>query len=114
MGPTQKATPRAALPPFGRIVGLADIVAVNGQPVKGLVFEWGAGIGASPTPPPGQAIADIPTLGTRYFTFQILQSDGTPIGTIMTLGLSVGGSVPPPPGAPLAQTSQNMAIVGGT
>jgi len=99
---------------FDRIVGLADIVAVNGKPAKGLVFTWEAGIGASPTPQPGGAIADVTALGMRYITFQILQPDSTPVGTIMTVGLSVNNSVPTPPGAPLAQTSQNMAIVGGT
>jgi len=50
----------------------------------------------------------------RHFIFQILQSDSTPVGRIMTVGLSVPGTVPLPPGAPLVQTSRNMAIVGGT
>jgi len=104
----------AVLRSFDRIVGLADIVAVNGKPAKGLVLDLEAGVGASPTPQPGSAIADVTALGTRYITFQILQSDSTPVGTIMTVGLSVSGAVPPPPGAPQAQTSQNMAIVGGT
>ena len=113
------ATPgvtHSAGPPFGRIVGLADIIAVNDQPAKGLVFEWEVGVGASPTPTPGQAIADTRTLAMRYQTFQVLQNDDTPVGTIMSLGLSQpgGATVPPPPGAPLAQTSQQYAIAGGT
>jgi uncharacterized protein (TIGR03437 family) len=99
---------------FDRIVGMADIVAVNGKPAKGLVLYWEVGIGASPTPQPGSPIADVTALTMRYITFQILQSNSTPVGTIMTVGLEVPGTTPPPPGAPLAQTSQNMAIVGGT
>lgn len=107
--------PASPTPPFGRIVGFADIVAVNGKAAKGLVSQWEVVFVASPTPNPGAAIADVPTLGTRLFTFQILQSDGTRVGTIMTMGMSQNGSVlGPPPGAPLAQTGQELAIVGGT
>lgn len=113
VGTSPNITP-AAPPHFARIVGFADIVAVNGKPAKGLAFDWEVGVGASPAPNPGEPIADVTTLGMRLFTFQILQSDSTPVGTIMTMGLSVGGTIPAPPGAPLAQTSQNMAIVGGT
>src|SRR5579862_8498611 len=46
----------------------------------------------------------------RYETYEILQSDGTAVGTIMTQGLNVGGPSPPGPAA----GSFNFAIVGGT
>ena len=114
VGTNPNATPITALPPFGRVVGFADIVAVNGKSAKGLVCQWEVGFGASPTPTPGAAIADVATLAMRLFTFEILQIDGTRVGTIMTMGLEKTGSVGPPPGAPLAQTSQELAIVGGT
>ena len=68
----------------------------------------------NPTPNPGDpgaAIADTSRLAIREQTFEILKSDGTPVGTIMAFGLT-GGT--PPPGAPLAQTAANLAIVGGT
>jgi hypothetical protein len=65
----------------------------------------------SPTPTPGQAVADIARGGPNYFKFEILKSDGTPIGTIITSGLA-GGSAPP--GAPLSVTQGNDAIIGGT
>ena len=113
IGTNPNPTPIVALPPFGRIVAFADIVAVNGQPAKGLVFFWEVGVGASPTATPGTAIADVSTPAMRYQTFQILQPDNTPVGTIMCLGLvTLGGAAPP--GAPRVQTSQNYAIVGGT
>lgn len=47
------------------------------------------------------AIADITRVSDRNQIFEILKSDGTPVGTIVCLGMG-GGSVP------------NFAIVGGT
>src|SRR5262249_24628830 len=43
--------------------------------------------------------------------WEILQVDGTPIGTLAASGLTRGS---PPPGAPLAQTGDNLLITGGT
>src|SRR5262249_42820943 len=43
--------------------------------------------------------------------FDILQADGTPLGTIMASGLTRGT---PPPGAPSVQTSDTLTIMGGT
>jgi uncharacterized protein (TIGR03437 family) len=44
------------------------------------------------------------------FTFEILKSDFTPIGTIVAYGFS-GGS--PSPGVPLSITTSSFAIIGG-
>jgi uncharacterized protein (TIGR03437 family) len=94
-------------------VVIADIVAVNGQPVKGVFFRERRTISLTPTPSPGQAIADVARTFSGFETvFEILQQDGTPIGSIFLSGF--GGGSPPPPGAPLAQTLSNLAIVGGT
>jgi hypothetical protein len=90
---------------------LADIVAVNGQPAKGLYAGRTRVIGATPTPNPGQAIADIARTAIREQILEILQPDGTPIGTIVGLGFS-GGAVPP--GSPSGPGGGNWAIVGGT
>ena len=92
------------------IVALGDIVAVNGQPAKGTFISRGVGVCVSPTPVPAQAIADTTRNTIRFETYEILQSDGTPVGTIMTNGLNAGG--PSPPGPPAG--SHNFAIVGGT
>ncbi len=112
IGTNPGVTPVGGLPAFSRLSGLADIVAVNGQRVKGVLANWETLLGASPALNPGRPITDIRMDGMRAQNFQILRSDGTVVGTIMTLGLSQGGN--PPPGAPLAQTGQNYAIVGGT
>src|SRR5579859_1767825 len=55
-------------PTFGSGTGVADIVAVNGQPVKGLLMarEFIAHIKVNPNP--GQAIADI--TGEGYVEYQ--------------------------------------------
>ena len=89
---------------------LGDIVAVNGQPAKGLFAARDRFIAAYPAPVPGQAIADVRRNAIREFTFEILQPDGTAIGSIMGMGFNVGD---PPPGQPSTEQA-NWAIAGGT
>jgi hypothetical protein len=102
-----------AVPPknFFFRMNIGDIVAVNGQPAKGTMTRNNRTIDASPVPNPGQAIADTVRNSVIADTFEILKTDGTPIGTIVSYGLSAGT---PPPGAPLSITQGNFAIVGGT
>ena len=90
---------------------LGDIVAVNGQPAKGLYVGRTRGIQATPTPVPGNAIADVTRTSFREYVFEILKFDGTPVGTLLGSGFAGG---PPPPGAPLASQGSNYAITGGT
>ena len=96
---------------FQRFVFMGDIASVNGQPAKGIWTATAVNILASPTPPAKQAIAD----GTRQniieMYFDLMQADGTPIGTIAVTGLTRGL---PAPGAPLVQTGDSMVVVGGT
>ena len=89
---------------------LGDIVAVNGQPAKGLFAARDRFILANIAPVPGQAIADVRRNAIREFTYEILQPDGTPIGSIMGMGLNVGS---PPPGQPSTEMA-NWVIAGGT
>jgi hypothetical protein len=93
-----------------RVVGLGDIVAVNGQPTKGTYAASGATLCISPTPVRGQPIADTMVGPMVIETYEFLASDGTPIGTIMSNGLRVAR--PSPPG--LQGGNLNTAIVGGT
>jgi uncharacterized protein (TIGR03437 family) len=106
-------TPSAGVGAFSVNVVFGDIVAVNGQPVKGEYVGRPVGITLSPTPRPGQAIADKTHASLRSHTFEILKIDGTPIGTIMSSGLDGG---PAPPGAPSnpVATRGDYAIFGGT
>lgn len=89
---------------------LGDIVAVNGQPAKGLFAARDRFIFANMAPVPGQAIADVRRNAIREFTYEILQPDGTAIGSIMGMGFNAGQ---PPPGQPSTEMA-NWAITGGT
>ena len=102
-----------AVPPrnFFLRVDIGDIVAVNGQPAKGIFTRNVRFLGLTTAPNPGQAIADTVRNAVNGDTFEIMKSDGTPIGTIVSYGMT-GGS--PPPGAPLSVTRDNVAITGGT
>src|ERR1700749_647232 len=92
---------------------IADIVAVNGQPAKGTYVGRSNSVILTPNPtgsPNAEAIADVTRAALRQHVFEILQPDGTSIGTVMSVGFSGG---PPPPGAPSTERA-NWAIVGGT
>jgi uncharacterized protein (TIGR03437 family) len=103
----------AAVPPrnFAWTMYIGDIVAVNGQPAKGTVTRNLRQIFLNTAPSPGQAIADVVRNAVTADTFEILKSDGTPIGTIVAYGLTVGS---PPLGGPLSITQGTFAITGGT
>jgi uncharacterized protein (TIGR03437 family) len=96
---------------FGFFVFIGDIVAVNGKAVKGLWTARGTTLFFDPNGVPGHSIADVTRGNIIDMYWEILQSDGTPIGTIAASGLTRGI---PPPGAPLAQTGDNLSITGGT
>src|SRR5215831_5921441 len=112
-GSNPNVTPWAGARAFDVVTILADIVAVNGKPAKGLYAGRTRVIATTPTgvPGTGKAIADVKRTAMREHIFEILQPDGTAIGTIMSFGFS-GGNVPP--GAPSGPTGGNWAIVGGT
>jgi hypothetical protein len=112
-GTNPNVTPSAGARVFSVEVAFGDIVAVNGQPAKGVYVGRPVGIILTTTPKPGQAIADRTHASLRSHTFEILAVDGTPIGTIMSSGLD-GGL--PPAGAPSnpVATRGDYTIVGGT
>ncbi|HTS30183.1 MAG TPA: hypothetical protein VMH81_30135 [Bryobacteraceae bacterium] len=96
---------------FNGQIGIADIQAVNGQPVMGVFTRVGPTIGLVTLPNPGHAIADVVRNAALDLAFEILKSDGTPIGTIMASGFAGGA---PPPGSPSQATVHNFAVTGGT
>ncbi|HXS95334.1 MAG TPA: hypothetical protein VN736_12070 [Candidatus Limnocylindrales bacterium] len=95
---------------FGQIA-IADIQAVNGQPAMGVHTRVGMDISLLPAPPPGSAIADVVRNAVLDIAFEILKSDGTPIGTIVATGFNGGAA---PPGSPSKVTLANFVIAGGT
>src|SRR5438128_1717799 len=92
---SKRATdPNATTPVLGRnfapSVLIGDIVAVNGQPAKGTFVYRTLTLNLRAAPTAGQAIADIVRNNVNNQAFEILKSDGTPIGNVMTSGLGVG------------------------
>ena len=104
-------TPAALPKNFTLQTGIADIVAVNGEPVKGTMVRNLRNMNLAAVQTPGQAIGDAPRGAIVTDYFEILKADGSTVGTIIVSGLVPG---PPPPGAPLAVTQGNFAVVGGT
>jgi uncharacterized protein (TIGR03437 family) len=105
--PTPASIPRNFTVQFG----IADIVAVNGQPVKGTMVRNLRNMNLSTAPSPGQAMGDAPRGAAVTDYYEILKTDGSTIGTIIVSGLAPG---PAAPGAPLAVNQGNFAVVGGT
>jgi uncharacterized protein (TIGR03437 family) len=106
--------------PFGLLIVLGDIVAVNGRPVKGVWAVRATDLFLTPTvgvqppnqPPQGrQAIADVQRGHIQDMIWDILDLDSNPIGTITASGFSRG---PRPPGAPADVTLDALTITGGT
>jgi uncharacterized protein (TIGR03437 family) len=96
---------------FSFFVFIGDIVAVNGKPAKGLWTARGTTFGFDPNAVPGRSTADVTRGNIIDMYWEILQSGGTPVGTLAASGLTRGT---PPPGAPLTQTGDNLYITGGT
>ena len=84
-------------------IGIADIQAVNGEPVMGVHTRVGPNVLLVTSPTPGHAIADVVRNSALQIAFEILKSDGTPIGTIMASGFAGGAS---PPGSPSNVTAE--------
>ena len=98
-------------PSFAKYVLLGDIVAVNGRPAKGIFLTRQMTINLTPNPSPGQAIADAVRQNVLDRIVEILLPDGTPIGSISTVGFNLGE---PPPGAPAGSMAGSFIITGGT
>src|SRR5260370_4354553 len=87
------------------------MVAVNGQPAKGIMTRNAGSVVLTTAATPGQSIADAVRNAVTQMTFEIHKNDGTEIGTIVSNGFSGG---PTSPGAALSVTGSNFAISGGS
>ncbi len=104
-------SPRRAVN-FGTLLLIADIVAVNGRPARGMHLCRGQRVNMSPTPTPGQAIGDVIGILTYLDCVEtILWPDGTLIGSITFRGLE---GTAPSPGAPLEQPRGSLVVTGGS
>jgi hypothetical protein len=105
--PIQPPTPLG----FRTAVSIGDIVSINGIPAKGVYVSRLWTLNLTPAPARGQAMADVTRAAAYDATIEILQENGTPVGTIMAAGFSGGAAAP---GSPAAFTGWNSAITGGT
>ena len=96
---------------FQTYVLMGDIVAINGLPARGTVSHTARWTNLSPSPKPGESIADMIRGGLGQWSFEILSSEREPIGTIFLSGMHGGV---PTPGSPLQVTQGNNTITGGT
>jgi hypothetical protein len=99
-------------PAFANYTFIADIVAVNGKPAKGVYLGQGLGINFATNPNPRQAIADVSGTPFARAVWVILQDDGTPVGSIYVTNLQLNRSLVP--GAPTDWLAGNSAVIGGT
>jgi len=96
---------------FRENLSLADIVAVNGKPVKGVWSMSYRTVNGATTWSPGRPLVDFAGGCPALMTWILLHRDGALIGTVTAVG-NVGGV--PAPGAPSSATSNMLAVVGGT
>jgi hypothetical protein len=99
---------------FGPYLTIADVVSINGKPANGVHVTRGNDIRLSSNrtnPPNGRAISDVNRGSIDHGIIELLQSDGTAVGTLMLQGFWAG---PAPPGVPASWGTSNYAIVGGT
>jgi hypothetical protein len=94
---------------FMQVVVIADIISVNGKPARGSLIFATRLIQVLPNPSPGQAIGGLGRFSVGDLHVEILQSDGTRIGAIMSSGFGGG---PAPPGWPSGVS--NFAVMGGS
>lgn len=108
---TVPGTTTANTTPWVQWVILGDIVAANGQPVRGTWAQHSRGFALRPVPTPRTAIADIVRNNLSQVVLEILKTDGSQTGTIVCVGLGGGSAVP---GAPLGVTQDSFVIAGGS
>jgi hypothetical protein len=96
---------------FNQFVTLGDVVEINGRRAKGVFVGSGITLLLRPEPAPGQAIADVMRGSFSHYYLELLQEDGTPVGTLIADGFFGG---PAPPGSPRIAANSNLTITGGT
>jgi hypothetical protein len=103
------------VPPFPAGVGIADIVSVNGQPVKGTALQVIDNTLLAPNMTPGRSIGDFTaTPANASWRLTFLNPDGTLIGTLEIVGQGTSADLRPP-GAPGEFPGGSVySVIGGT
>ena len=98
-------------PTFTNVTSIGDIVQVNGKPAKGTCISKFQVLNLTTTPRAGAILADINRFNIGSTLCEILQADGTAVGTIAWIGL---GNGTPPPGSPALAGGANFVVTGGS
>jgi hypothetical protein len=96
---TFASLPRPVTPPpnrtFQEFIGIGDIVSVNGKPARGVWTNRGQTFSFSPSPAPGESIANVVTGNHIECSWDLYTADGVFVGRLSDRGLSghtfVGG-----------------------
>ena len=75
---------------FSTFISIGDVVSVNGAPAKGAWVQHATALRLTTALVAGSSIADITRFGLSEWMCEILQPDGTPIGTLMASGTIFG------------------------
>jgi len=102
---------RKAVGNFARHLFICDIVDVNGTPVKGTVVGRVQSTSLRPAPTGMTGVADISRNNLSEFQMEILQEDGTEVGSLVLTGF---GGVTPGVGSPVGGLVGSFAVTGGT
>ena len=110
---TNPSSTHAMMKTYNYHISIGDIIAVGGKPAKGTLLCTHTMFVLSPTATVGsmKAIADTARSMVDDCSLEILDDDGTAVGTVFIHGL-FGGA--PPPGAPMALARSNLIVAGGT
>ena len=98
---------------FENVLGVGDIVSVNGNSAKGASYESAIGI-LSNSPGPGKFLTDKGRFALEEWSLDFLDSNGNEIGTIYFGGLSNGGAPPDAPSALVGTGNGALTVKGGT
>ena len=101
----------ASLANFNHNLIMSDIVAVNGKPAKGTLVSQVQVVALRTAPTGSNGIADTSRNNISLIHLEILQANGTPVGTLAVGG---PGGVSPALGAPSIGTVGAFAVYGGT
>ncbi len=73
---------------FQEFIGIGDIVSVNGKPARGVWTNKGHSLLFSPSPAPGEAIANVTTGSHIECSWDLYTAEGTYVGRLNDRGLS--------------------------
>jgi len=102
-------TPHGAVALFDPLADISYITEIKGKPARGSVVLRGMGIDIGRTAQSGSAIGDSQGRAAVYDAhFDILDDEGRPLGTMLTIGLGGGPAAPGLDGG-----FGSLAIIGG-